>query len=230
MIAARYQPAAQEAQVGGDWYDAFVNGEGNTLLVIGDVAGHDRDAAAAMAQTRNVLRGVAQALGQPPAAVLSMLDKAMHRLHTGTLATAVLCEIRERPADASGGPGRVLRWSNAGHPPPLLVRADGTCVLLEREPDLLLGLDPATLRVDHEHEIEPGDTVLLYTDGLVERRDTSLADAFARLGAAAGALAHLPVEEVCDALLARLAADAEDDVALIALRPVAPVEVSLSRG
>jgi serine phosphatase RsbU (regulator of sigma subunit) len=223
QIAARYQPAAQEAQVGGDWHDAFVNGEGNTLLVIGDVAGHDRDAAAAMAQTRNVLRGVAQALGQPPAAVLSMLDRAMERLQMAVLATSVLCEIRIQPEDLHQHPARLLRWSNAGHPPPLLIRADGTAVLLERDPDLLLGLDPETLRVDHEHPLAAGDTIVLYTDGLIERRGELLDHALARLRVAAGDLAGRPLEELCDELLTRLATDAEDDVALIALRPRAPV-------
>jgi serine phosphatase RsbU (regulator of sigma subunit) len=220
QIEARYVAAAHEAQIGGDWHDAFVNGEGNTMLVIGDVAGHDRDAAAAMAQTRNVLRGVAQALNQPPAAVLSMLDRAMDRLQMNILATAVLCEIRTAPA---GLPGRILRWSNAGHPPLLLIRRDGTTVLLEREPDLLLGLDPDTLRADHDHTLAFGDTVLLYTDGLIERRGEPLDHALTRLRSTARDVAHLPLDAVCDALLTRLGTDAEDDIALIALRPRAPL-------
>jgi serine phosphatase RsbU (regulator of sigma subunit) len=273
-IAARYQPAAQQAQVGGDWYDAFVNPDGNTTLVIGDVTGHDRDAAAAMAQTRNVLRGVAQALGQPPAAVLSLLDKALARLQVHTLATAVLCDIRTAPAfttppmtapmiaaptittsmappapdyqpstassdngsvggaaAGSGGcdqqedpaRGRILRWSNAGHPPPLLIQCDGTPVLLERTPDLLLGVDPDARRVDYEHHVlAVGDTVVLYTDGLIERRGEPLDQALTRLRNAAHDLAHLPLDDMVDALLERLASDAEDDVAVIALRPLAP--------
>jgi serine phosphatase RsbU (regulator of sigma subunit) len=163
-----------------------------------------------------VLRGVAQALGQPPAAVLSMLDRALARLQVSTLATAVLCEIRTAGPPAAGW---VLRWSNAGHPPPLLLRADGSTLLLERAPDLLLGLDPDALRADHEHPLTPGDTVLLYTDGLVERRREHLDDAFVRLAVATDGLAGRPLDELCDTLLARLAPDAEDDVALIALRP-----------
>jgi len=234
-IVARYLPAAQQAQVGGDWYDAFVNPDGNTMIVIGDVSGHDQDAAAAMAQTRNVLRGVAQAVGQPPAAVLSLLDRALARLQVHTLATAVLCDVRPasisapvpEPAAGDAGPAkavdRVLRWASAGHPPPLLIRPDRTVVVLEEDPDLLLGVDPETRRVDHEHPLAVGDTVLLYTDGMIERRGESLDEAVTRLRDAARDVAHLPLEDLVDALLDRLAGDAEDDVAVIALRPLAPV-------
>ncbi|MCW2614870.1 MAG: Sensor phosphatase, partial [Frankiales bacterium] len=118
-IAVRYLPASQIANVGGDWYDAFTTPDGALSLVIGDVAGHDEDAAAAMAQVRNVLRGVAQTLGEPPAAVLAGLDRALEGLRLTLLATVVLAQLVETPG------GRRLTWCNAGHPPPLLLRADG---------------------------------------------------------------------------------------------------------
>jgi GAF domain-containing protein len=169
QIAVRYRPAAQEAQVGGDWYDAFLTPDGATCLVIGDVAGHDRDAAAAMGQLRNLLRGVTHALRQPPAAVLTGLDVAVRDLSVGSLATAVLARV-ERGAP----PLRTLRWSNAGHLPPLLIGPDGSTALLRSEPDLLLGLDPETPRSDHALDVAPGSTLLLYTDGLVERRGASI--------------------------------------------------------
>jgi serine phosphatase RsbU (regulator of sigma subunit) len=214
-IAVRYQPAAQEAQVGGDWYDAFLTADVGTTLAVGDVAGHDRDAAAAMAQVRNVLRGVAQALGEPPAAVLSALDRAMGGLQMTTMATAVLCQVKTGPT--AQDPRRLV-WSNAGHPPPLLVHPDGSAELLAREPDLLLGLQPDAARADHTVPLPDGACVVLYTDGLVERRTESLDAGLERLRRAVEDLYGLMPEELCDALLERLASEAEDDVALLVVR------------
>ncbi|MQA35527.1 SpoIIE family protein phosphatase [Modestobacter roseus] len=216
-IGVRYRPAAREAQVGGDWYDAFPSRDGATTLVIGDVTGHDRDAAAAMGQLRNLLRGVAHALDAPPAPVLSALDHAVRDLGVATLATTVLARVEQTPEQAAAGV-RTLRWSNAGHPPPVLVRADGSTQLLERPRNLLVGVDPDTPRTDHAVDLAPGDTVVLYTDGLVERRDADLDDGLDRLVAAAAELAGTPVDQLCDALLARMAPDFADDVALLVLR------------
>jgi serine phosphatase RsbU (regulator of sigma subunit) len=112
---------------------------------------------------------------------------------------------------------RVLRWSNAGHPPPLLVQPDGTVQVLERPPDLLLGVDPEAERADHAQALPDGSTVLFYTDGLIERRGVPLDTGLAWLTATVAAWAHLPLEELCDRLLAELG-PAEDDVALLALR------------
>ena len=149
--------------------------DGRTALVIGDVTGHDSYAAAAMAPgPQRAARGRAQQRRQP-AQVLTGLDAAMRDLAIGTLATAVLATVEQTPADAARG-ARVLRWSNAGHPPPLLVLPDGTVEVLERPADLLLGVDPTRPRADHEHELPPGSTVLLYTDGLIERRGVPLDD------------------------------------------------------
>ncbi|HEU0103822.1 MAG TPA: SpoIIE family protein phosphatase [Mycobacteriales bacterium] len=217
QIVVRYLPAAQEAQVGGDWYDAFLTRDGTTSLVIGDVAGHDQDAAASMAQVRNLLRGVAHVLGEPPAAVLSGLDRALVDLTVGALATAVLAQVEQDERDADLGL-RVLRWSNAGHPPPLLLRADGTAELLTRPVDLLLGLDPATPRADHTQVLEPGATVLLYTDGLVERRSAPLDQGLEWLRSTVDRLAGLELNALCDELLAELDDEIEDDIALLALR------------
>ena len=222
-VAVRYLPAATEAQVGGDWYDAFLLRDGRTALVIGDVTGHDRHAAAAMAQVRNVLRGVAHSQPGSPASVLAALDGALRDLAVDTLATAVLATV-----ERGSGDDRLLRWSNAGHPPPLLVGADGGVRLLTSEPDLLLGFDPTALRTDHEVPLEPGATVLLYTDGLVERREASIDDGTARLVETVGRWASAPLEELCDRVLGDLAGAVDDDVALLALRayleeePVSP--------
>ncbi|WP_369141125.1 SpoIIE family protein phosphatase [Modestobacter versicolor] len=216
QVAVRYLPAARQAQVGGDWYDSFVLGDGRTVLVIGDVTGHDSHAAAAMAQVRNVLRGVAHHSGGTPAEVLTGLDCAMRDLAIGTLATAVLASVEQTPAEAARGV-RVLRWSNAGHPAPLLVAPDGTVEELERPADLLLGVDPLRARADHTHELPPGSTVLLYTDGLIERRGVPLDEGVRWLSGLVQSLRHLPLEELCDAVLAELS-EMDDDVALLAIR------------
>jgi serine phosphatase RsbU (regulator of sigma subunit) len=216
-VSVRYLPAARQAQVGGDWYDSFVLADGRTALVIGDVTGHDSIAAAAMAQVRNVLRGVAHSGGGTPAQVLTGLDRAMRDLAIGTLATAVLATVEQTDADAARG-DRVLRWSNAGHPAPLLLRPDGTVEVLERRPDLLLGVDPDARRADHLQVLEPGSTVLLYTDGLIERPGVPLDEGEAWLAGLLHELRHLPLEELCDRVLGALAGRVDDDVALLAIR------------
>ncbi|RZU31585.1 SpoIIE family protein phosphatase [Blastococcus saxobsidens] len=220
QIAARYQPAARDAEVGGDWYDAFSTADGSTNLVVGDVAGHDSTAAAAMAQVRNVLRGVAQTVQASPAGILSALDGALDRLRMTTLATAVLCQVHPVPEEPDRSALR-LRWSNAGHPPPLLLHADGSCELLADGPaDVLLGAHVEGRRTDHEVGMPPGSTLVLYTDGLVERRNRLLDDGIAALRRAAEELHGLPVEELCDRLVARLGAEGEDDVVLLVARVV----------
>ncbi|WP_138757504.1 SpoIIE family protein phosphatase [Modestobacter altitudinis] len=216
-LSVRYLPAARQAQVGGDWYDSFLLSDGRTVLVIGDVTGHDSHAAAAMAQVRNVLRGVAHHSGGRPSEVLTGLDAAMRDLDIGTLATAVLATVEQTAADAARG-ARVLRWSNAGHPAPLLVQPDGSIEVLERPADLLLGVDPERPRHDHARELAPGSTVLLYTDGLIERRGVPLDDGVRWLGDLLRELRHLDLEELCDRVLAELAGRVDDDVALLAIR------------
>ncbi|MCZ2822942.1 MULTISPECIES: SpoIIE family protein phosphatase [unclassified Modestobacter] len=213
QVAVRYLPAASLAQVGGDWYDAFLLGDGRLALVIGDVTGHDRHAAAAMAQVRNVLRGVAHSRRDSPGAVLGALDRALEDLQVATLATGVLATVEE-----TGTGGRLLRWSNAGHPPPLLIDPDGTVTVLERAPDLLLGVDPSSPRSDHARLLVPGSTVVLYTDGLVERRGAVLDDGIDWLVDELARWAHLPLEELCDRLLGALEGAVEDDVAVLAVR------------
>jgi serine phosphatase RsbU (regulator of sigma subunit) len=216
-IVVRYLPAAEQAQVGGDWYDAFQVGDGSTLLVIGDVTGHDRHAAAAMAQVRNVLRGVAHSQPESPALVLAALDRAMGDLAVGTLATAILARIERHWAEGVRG-HRLLRFSNAGHPAPLLIDPEGSVTVLDRTPNLLLGVDPGSARVEHAVVLPPGSTLLLYTDGLVERRGADLDDGIDWLCRQVAGLHHLSLDQLCDRLLAELPGALGDDVALLALR------------
>ncbi len=216
-IAVRYQPAAQEAQVGGDWYDAFVTSGGSTLLVIGDIGGHDRTAAAVMGQVRNLLRGMAYAGDESPAMLLSRLDAAMQGLALDTLATALLARVEQRPADLATG-SHCLRWSNAGHLPPVLRTPDGSIRVLEHDSDLLLGLDPATPRVERRVELAPGSTLVLFTDGLVERRDRSIDTGVERVMEAVRRLGDADAEATADAVVTAAGSSNEDDIAVLVLR------------
>jgi len=219
QIAVRYVPAAAGAEVGGDWYDAFVQPDGATMLVIGDVVGHDSGAAAAMGQLRGLLRGIGHHTGGTPAEVLTGLDRAGTGLDLDTLATALVARLEQDAPELARDETRV-RWSTAGHPPPVLLAADGTVSLLDGEdPDLLLGVDPTSPRRDRVATIARGGTLLLYTDGLVERRDRDLDAGIAELCRVLGGLTDVPLQELCDRLLEQMyLPDTEDDVALLAVR------------
>ncbi|MFL6130424.1 MAG: SpoIIE family protein phosphatase [Mycobacteriales bacterium] len=211
-IAARHRPAAQEGQIGGDWYDAFGTAAGATILVVGDVTGDDRTGAA-MGQLRDLLRGLAYDSDDSPAVLLARLDRALHGLEVDTLATAVLVRV-ERP---EAGIHR-LRWSNAGHLPPLLREPDGTVQVLADTHDLLLGIRPGIERTERALDLPAGSSLLLYTDGLVDCRQTVIDDGIRRLARLFAELGDRAPGEVGDALLAASGAANEDDVALLVLR------------
>ncbi len=219
QIVVRYVPAGEAARVGGDWYDAFMQRDGATVLVIGDVVGHDVEAAASMAELRSLLRGIAAATGGSPAEVLTSLDSCMEVLQVGTMATAAVARLEQTPAQRAAGLTR-LTWSNAGHPPPLVLHPDGRSTFLAADTaDLLLGVFPGTPRRQHETTLERDTTVLLYTDGLVERRTSDLDEGLDRLRSAVQDLAGLPLDELCDGVIDRLVEGRpEDDVALVAVR------------
>ncbi|HLM05351.1 MAG TPA: SpoIIE family protein phosphatase [Blastococcus sp.] len=218
-IVVRYQPAMQAAEVGGDWYDAFLQPDGATMVVIGDVVGHDTEAAAAMGQLRGMLRGIAYRDAAPPSAVLTELDVAIQGLGMGTMATATIARVEQTPEEKAAGTAR-LRWSNAGHPPPLLIHHDGRVEeLAPRRAELMLGVDPGTRRTDAVVTVRRGATLFLYTDGLVEGRDLMLDEGIARLRAALEELADRPLGELCDEVIGRLRPEGlQDDVALVAVR------------
>ena len=223
-FAVRYVPATEAAQVGGDWYDAFTQPDGAVTVAIGDVVGHDVVAAAAMGQLRSMLRTIAAYSGRGPADVLDGLDTVMQTLEMAITATAVVVRLEQTAPDRMRGRAR-LHWSNAGHPPPVLVPGDGAArFLVTPEPDLLLGLDPDRQRTETALTLLPGDTLLLYTDGLVERRDQPLDAGMALLQATLAELAtdgswDGDLDDLCDRVLTRMVPDRpQDDVALIALR------------
>jgi serine phosphatase RsbU (regulator of sigma subunit)/PAS domain-containing protein len=223
QIAVRYVPAAEAVRVGGDWYDAFLAPDGSTVLAIGDVVGHDTQAAAAMGQVRGLLRGIAFTTGDSPAAVLTRLDHAVTRLLPDTTVTSVVARVERRPL---GDGATRIRWSNAGHPPPMIVDAHGSVRLLSAaRADLLLGWDPGTVRAESEALLTPGATLLMYTDGLVERRGEDLDQGFDRLRAALRRVATHSLDQLCDELLGTMRPLVpDDDVALIAVRSRDPQE------
>ncbi|MEP7794650.1 SpoIIE family protein phosphatase [Sanguibacter sp. 25GB23B1] len=220
-VVVRYQPAALDLEIGGDWYDAFLTKDGATTLVIGDVAGHDYRAAASMGQLRGLIRAIAYDSALPPSQVLERSDQAIEGLNLGSasIATVVLARIEQTlPEDTPGR--RTVRWSNAGHPHPIIVRADGSVEVLARKNDLLLGVLPTAERRDHTVTIDNGDTLVFYTDGLIERRGAAPEDSLAALRAALHDAHLVPVDDLATHLLETLApGHVDDDVALVLIRP-----------
>jgi serine phosphatase RsbU (regulator of sigma subunit) len=218
-IVVRYVPAAEAAKVGGDWYDAFVVPGGATVLVVGDVVGHDTMAAAAMGQLRSLLRGIAVATRAGPAELLRQVDAAMVTLGAPTIATAVVARLEPSTAEHGRGPTRVT-WSNAGHPDPMILRADGVVSrLADDRPDMLLGVRADARRTESTVTLDHGTTLLFYTDGLVERRTRPVRDGMASLHDLLGQLHRLDLSALTDEILDRmLLAHPEDDVALLAVR------------
>ncbi|MFF4248760.1 SpoIIE family protein phosphatase [Streptomyces sp. NPDC001822] len=215
-LAARYRPAESAAEIGGDWYDSFLLGDGVTTMVIGDVVGHDLQAAAHMAEVRNMLRALAWDRTEPPSVIMRRLDEAMTHTSDAPMATCVFGRV-EGP---EGGPWH-FNWVNAGHPPPLLITQDGRTRFLEEGHGPLLGLTSALHMdlgwPDARTELPERSTLLLYTDGLVESRTRDIDAGLAALRRHASDLAGLDIEDFLDELLARIDPSG-DDVALLVLR------------
>ncbi len=213
-LEVRYLPGARGAEVGGDWYDALVEADGSTLVVVGDVVGHDAAAAAAMGQLRALLRSVAHVLPEAPAALLTRVERAAEALGVSVMASVVV--VRVGPRGDRGE--RHLTWSNAGHPPGLVLRADGSPRWLPGPHDLLLGVDVEQGRHDTSDVLADGETLLLFTDGLVERRGADLDVSLDVMARSAGALVGRPLPELLDGLVEAADEDGHDDVVLLALR------------
>src|SRR5919202_2120514 len=164
-----------------------------------------------MGQARNVLRALAIDRREPPVQLLDRLDAVLSHLQIGQTGTCVYAELVEHDG------GWRARLANAGHPPPLLI-ADRVATFLAPRPELLLGAGGDRPRSTATVALPPNATLLLYTDGLIERRDRSLDHGLAALRSGAADLADRSVEELCDELLARFAAAPDDDVCLLAVR------------
>ncbi|MGW7380993.1 PP2C family protein-serine/threonine phosphatase [Streptomyces sp. NPDC054794] len=212
-MAARYVPSHATAQVGGDWYDSFLLPTGDTTLIIGDVTGHDLKAAVTMSYLRNMLRGIASDRQEPPARILRRLDLAQHNLYPEATATCIYAIIH----GPEGGP-RQLDYARAGHLPPLLITHQGDTHYLNGGHGLPLGVSTEVPRSSATEPLPDQSAVLLYTDGLVERRGEPMNRSLTRLRQHAAALARETPGILCDELLTGLAPDGTDDVALLAVR------------
>ncbi|ANP56523.1 hypothetical protein AVL59_15320 [Streptomyces griseochromogenes] len=210
--AAIYRPAAQPSQLGGDWYDAILLPDHAVAVVIGDVVGHDLQAAAAMASTRNMLRALLFDQSGPPGAVLTQLDRTLQAITNNPVTTTALARIE--PEDR----GWRLRWSTAGHVPPLLITRDRHVEYLIGEPGLPLGVDPEQPRPDHTRFLPPASTVVFFTDGLIEHPDHAIDGSLKELAELAAAHAALPLPELVQALADHHPSDGHDDMAILALR------------
>ncbi|MFJ8620032.1 SpoIIE family protein phosphatase [Streptomyces clavifer] len=206
-VAVRYRPAETESEVGGDWYDAVVLPSKQILLCVGDIAGHGIKAATGMVVLRNAMRGLA-ITGAGPGQLLSWLNIVAHHLTEQVTATAV-CGLFDPET-------RILRWARAGHLPPVLVRGEEAFKLpLLR--GLLLGALAEAEYQEEEIQLEPSDTLLMYTDGLIERRDTSVEDSLSQLLTTAKAAAP-SLERRLDRLLTHSESDTDDDTCIIGVR------------
>lgn len=218
-FAVRYQAASRPLQVGGDWYDVVDLDDGRIAMIVGDCVGHGLTAATVMGQVRSACRALL--FDNPsPAAALAGLDRFAARL-PGALCATAICVVLDPASDE-------LVYSSAGHPPPILVHANGGIRLLEDAHTIALGLRVGRPRPQARVAIPSGATLLLYTDGLVERRRALLEDGISRAAALVGQHRTSPLEELADHIMSRLApvSGYEDDVALLLYRHPAPLELN----
>jgi serine phosphatase RsbU (regulator of sigma subunit) len=227
-LAMRHVPALQSAPVGGDWCDVFPQADGQTF-VIADVAGHDAAAARMMIRLRCLLRRVAADTGSGrPAELLTAVDTAMTTERVEILTTGIVARLSRRPDSDTWR----FCWSNAGHPPPVLIHADGRSSTLETPPDRPLGIGAGRSRSDVDTVLQTGATLLLFTDGLVERRGRGIDDGIRLLANTAmelGPPALRDPEALCDELLMRLLPGfPEDDVILLVVHLTAPTALPVA--
>ena len=208
-LAARYLPGAAGTEVGGDWYDVIPLGDGRVAIAMGDVVGRGIQAASLMGQLRNGLRAYAIE-GHSPSAVLERLDRMVQSLNPGRMATLLYMVLEPD--------GRTAVFANAGHLPPLVVTTDRSPRLLEGARGVPLGVLPYASFEETGARLEPGATLVLYTDGLVEERGISIEIRLADLERVASQPFDGP-NELCERLLRELLPEGPgvDDVAVIAL-------------
>ena len=208
-VSAAYRPGTAALEVGGDWYDAFTLPSGAVALVVGDVVGHGLEAAVAMGQLRGAVSALAQTTG--PSRLFERLDAFVETVPSA--ATATLAYVELDPAD--GG----IRYACAGHPPPLVVSPDGRTRFLWEGRSPPLGTMLGDRRADAVDRLDEGETLVLYTDGLVERRSESIDAGLERLARAAllsGGSPATHADDLCDALLGR--EEQDDDVCVLTVR------------
>jgi GAF domain-containing protein/anti-sigma regulatory factor (Ser/Thr protein kinase) len=218
-FAVRYQAASWPLQVGGDWYDIVDLDDGRIALVVGDCVGHGLAAATVMGQLRSACRALLLD-NASPAAALAKLDRFAARL-PGAQCTTAVCAI----LDPETGE---LAYSSAGHPPPILVHADGTTQILEGGHTIALGVRPHWSRPEAHVTMPARSTVVLYTDGLVERRRLALDDGISRAATLVQDGRISPLEDLANQMMSGLAPSGgyQDDVVLLLYRHPAPLELT----
>ncbi|WP_042424365.1 PP2C family protein-serine/threonine phosphatase [Streptacidiphilus anmyonensis] len=212
QAAVRYRPAVGALNVCGDWYDLVELPDDRMAVAVGDVVGHGLAAAGVMGQLRSAL-SAASRVAVGPAQALEVLGLYARAVEGAESTTAVSVHI--------DWTGHTLAYSSAGHLPPALARADGTVVFLDQATDPPLGARPEHVpRPQAEQVFAAGDTLVLYTDGLVERRDEDIDTGLDRLARSLSRYRALPPEQLADILLLDLlpAPGATDDAALVVLR------------
>jgi signal transduction histidine kinase/CheY-like chemotaxis protein len=221
-VSAAYEPAGEVMRVGGDWYTATPLGPARVGISAGDVVGHGLPAATVMSQLRSAL-GAAALATDNPAAVLDLLDRYAQTLDDAAFATVAYAII-----DTAAG---TVSYACAGHPYPLVVGPDGTVTWLQdgrRPPLAVKSFAPRLDAPTGGAALPPGSLLLLYTDGLIERRSEPLDDGFTRLRAAAAACARLPAGQACRDIISQMTPGQgyADDVAIIAVRPAGTAAAS----
>ncbi len=214
----RYQAAARPLQVGGDWYDVVELDDGRIAMIVGDCVGHGLAAATVMGQVRSACRALLFQ-NPSPATALEWLDRFAARL-SGAQCTTAVCAV----LDPETGE---LVYSSAGHPPAILVHADGTIRLLDDGHTIALGIRPHRSRPEASVTVPARATLVLYTDGLVERRRTPLDDGIARAADFIQEGLAAPLDHLANQIMSRLAPGGgyQDDVALLMYRQPAPLEL-----
>ena len=218
-FAVRYQAASRPLQVGGDWYDVFDLEDGRIALIVGDCVGHGLGAATIMGQVRSACRALLFE-NPSPAAALAGLDRFAARL-PGAQSTTAICAVLNPDTGE-------LVYSSAGHPPPILVHADGTTRILDDGHTIALGIRPHRPRPEAHVTLPARATLLLYTDGLVERRRLALDDGISRAASLLKEGLTSDLDDLANQIMSRLAPSGgyQDDVALLLYRHPAPLELT----
>lgn len=207
-LAVRYIAGGAGVGVGGDWYDAIELPNGHLAMMVGDVSGRGLQAGAVMGQLRMAARAYALEPHEP-ATLLGRIDELLHQIDPFQMATLIYLIYDPSTLE--------IRFVSAGHPPPLLLSPEGKASFLEHPPSVPLGVAWQVRRPEVVARMEPGVTLILYTDGIVERRDVSIEDGMSKLRKAAEA-APPGVEALLDHIVASLLEQVtEDDVALLAV-------------
>jgi anti-sigma regulatory factor (Ser/Thr protein kinase) len=215
-VDGRYLPATRGVHVGGDWYDIVDRPDGTVAFAVGDIAGHGLQAAAAMGQVRSAWRALALSMTEP-SAILASLDRfagGVDGAFFSTILTLLLDPSRNE-----------LRYASAGHPPALVIEPDGSTRFLEGGRSVPLGLPFELPRPQAQERLGKGSILVVYTDGLVERREEPLDRGLERLAGVASRVRAGSLTEISDGLLELVADDRHDDVALLTIGPRRPVEV-----